>query len=134
VSKLRQALKKEGAQLKLVAPKIGKLKGNGLVPDMQLDGAPSVLFDAVVALPSEEGAEALIDIAGAIDWLRDADAHLKAIGFNAAAEAMLEKAGISSDPELGIVSLDGGGGVEAFIAAARKHKIWEREKLMHPPR
>ncbi len=134
VSKLHQALKKEGAQLKLVAPKIGKLKGNGLVPDMQLDGAPSVLFDAVVALPSEEGAEALIDIAGAIDWLRDADAHLKAIGFNAAAEAMLEKAGISSDPELGIVSLDGGGGVEAFIAAARKHKIWEREKLMHPPR
>ncbi len=55
VKKLRDALKKEGAQLKLVAPKVGTLQG-GLVPDMQLDGAPSVLFDAVVALPSEAGA------------------------------------------------------------------------------
>jgi catalase len=134
VSKLRQALKKEGAALKLVAPKVGKLKGNGLVPDMQLDGAPSVLFDAVVALPSEEGAADLVDIAGAIDWLRDANGHLKAIGFNEAAKAMLEKAGISPDAKLGIVSLDGGRGLDAFIAAAKKHKIWDREKLMHPTR
>jgi catalase len=133
VSKLRQALKKEGAQLKLVAPKVGKLKG-GLVPDMQLDGAPSVLFDAVVALPSEQGAAALSEIAAAIDWLRDAHAHLKAIGFNEATGPMLEKAGIAPDTRLGIVALEGGRGLEAFIAAAKRHKIWDREKLMHPER
>ncbi len=52
VKRLQAALKKEGASLKLVAPRIGKLKGNGLEPDMTVEGGPSVLFDAVVLLPS----------------------------------------------------------------------------------
>lgn len=133
VQRLRQALKKEGAQLKLVAPQVGKLKG-GLVPDMQLDGAPSVLFDAVVALPSEEGADTLVDIAAAIDWLRNAYAHLKVIGFNEEAGRVLERAGIAVDPKLGVVDIDRASGLEAFVESAKKHKIWDREKLMHPPR
>lgn len=133
VQKLRQALKKEGAQLKLVAPKVGTLKG-GLVPDMQLDGAPSVLFDAVVALPSESGAKELVGVAAAIDWLRDAFGHLKAIGFNEATAPMLEKAGIEPDTAMGVVALDGRGGIEGFIGAAKKHKIWERDELVRPQR
>ena len=133
VQKLRQTLKKEGAQLKLVAPKVGTLKG-GLVPDMQLDGAPSVLFDAVVALPSESGANELAGVAAAIDWLRDAFGHLKAIGFNKATEPMLEKAGIEADTAMGVVALDGKGGIEGFIGAAKKHKIWERDELVRPQR
>jgi catalase len=133
VQRIKQVLKKEGAQLKLVAPQVGKLKG-GLVPDMQLDGAPSVLFDAVVALPSEEGANTLVDIAAAVDWLRNAYAHLKVIGFNEEAGRLLERAGIAVDPKLGIVDIDRASGLEAFVESAKKHKIWDREKLMHPPR
>ena len=133
VQKLRQALKKEGAQLKLVAPKVGPLKG-GLSPDMQLDGAPSVLFDAVVALPSDGGAKELAGVAAAIDWLRDAFGHLKAIGFNEATAPMLSKAGIEADSTMGIVAIDGKGGIEAFIGAAKQHKIWERDKLVRPQR
>ncbi len=133
VQRLKQVLKKEGAQLKLVAPQVGKLKG-GLMPDMQLDGAPSVLFDAVVALPSEEGADTLVDIAAAVDWLRNAYAHLKVIGFNEEAGRLLDEAGIAADPKLGIVDIDRACGLEAFIESAKKHKIWDREKLVHPPR
>lgn len=133
VKKLRDALKKEGAQLKLVAPKVGTLQG-GLVPDMQLDGAPSVLFDAVVALPSEAGAKELTGVAAAIDWLRDAFGHLKAIGFNGATQPLLVKAGIEADPSMGIVAIDGKGGIEAFIGTAKRHKIWERDKLVRPQR
>jgi catalase len=117
-----------------VAPKVGKLKGNGLVPDMQLDGAPSVLFDAVVALPSEAGAKELLGVAAAIDWLRDAFGHLKAIGFNAATKPLLDKAGIEADPAMGVIALDGKNGIEGFIATAKKHKIWERDKLVRPQR
>ena len=134
VQKLRQALKKEGANLKLVAPKVGKLEGNGLVPDMQLAGAPSVLFDAVVALPSEAGAKELLGVAAAIDWLRDAFGHLKAIGFNAATKPLLDKAGIDTDAAMGVIALDGKNGIEGFIATAKKHKIWERDKLVRPQR
>jgi catalase len=133
VDALRQALKKEGAKLKLVAPKIGRL-GDKLVPDAIIDGAPSVLFDGVVLMPSAKGAEELVGVAAAIDWLRDAFGHLKAIGFNEAAQPMLDEAGVEPDDDMGIVQLDKRAGINAFIAAAKKHKIWDRDPLVRPQR
>lgn len=123
VGAVQRAVKKEGGTVKLVAPRIGELKGNGLVPDMTIEGAPSVLFDAVVLLPSEEGAKALVAMPPAVNWLRDAFGHLKAIGFNAAAQSLFDKGGLDSDAP-GVIDLKGG--VEDFIDAARKHKIWDR--------
>ena len=134
VKRLQAALKKEGASLKLVAPKIGKLKGNGLEPDMTVEGGPSVLFDAVVLLPSAEGTQALLGMVAAVNWLRDAFGHLKAIGFNEEAQPLFDKAAVKPDAKLGVVVLDNGRGFDAFIAAAKKHKIWDREKLVNPPR
>jgi catalase len=134
VKRLQAALKKEGADLKLIAPRIGKLKGNGLVPDMTVEGGPSVLFDGVVLLPSAEGTAALLGMAAAVNWLRDAFGHLKAIGFNEEALPLFAKAAIKPDAKLGVVSLKEGRGLDAFIAAAKKHKIWDREKLVNPPR
>jgi len=133
VDRLRQALTKEGAKLKLVAPKIGKM-ANGLEPDQTIEGGPSVLFDAVVLLPSETGTKDLLGMAAAVNWVRDAFGHLKAIGFNDAAKPMLEKAGIAPDDKLGVISFEAVRGLESFIATAKKHKVWEREKLVQPPR
>ena len=132
VDALRQALKKEGAKLKLVAPKIGKL--GKLVPDAIIDGAPSVLFDGVVLMPSAKGAEELVGVAAAIDWLRDAFGHLKAIGFNEAAQPLLDEAGVEPDDDMGVVQLDTRAGINGFIAAAKKHKIWDRDPLVRPQR
>jgi catalase len=131
--KVRQAIDKEGGRLAVVAPQVGALKG-GIIPDMQLDGAPSVLFDAVLLLPSQDGAAKLLGAAAAIDWLRDAFGHLKAIGFNKDAEPMLDKAGIQADPAMGVVALESSRGLEAFLAAARKYKIWDRDRLVRPQR
>ena len=133
VERLRQALSKEGAKLKLIAPKIGKM-ANGLVPDQTVEGAPSVLFDAVVLLPSEAGAKDLADMAAAINWIRDAFGHLKAIGFNEAAKPLIDKAGVAPNDKLGVISFEASRGLEAFIATAKKHKVWDREKLVQPPR
>ena len=106
VKRLQAALKKEGADLKLVAPRIGKLKGNGLVPDMTVEGGPSVLFDGVVLLPSEAGTQELLGMAAAVNWLRDAFGHLKAIGYNEAAQAVVRQGrSIKPDAKLGVVSL-----------------------------
>ena len=123
VGAVQRAVKKEGGTVKLVAPRIGELKGNGLVPDMTIEGAPSVLFDAVVLLPSDEGAKTLVAMPPAVNWLRDAFGHLKAIGFNAAAQPLFDKGGLDSGAP-GFMDLEGG--VEDFIDAARKHKIWDR--------
>jgi len=133
IADLRRVVKKEGATLKLIAPKIGQLKGNGLVPDMTIEGGPSALFDAVVLLPAEDQVEVLLNMAPAINWLRDAFAHLKAIGFNDASAPMFEKGGLDASAA-GVIAVDGKGGLDGFVAEAKKHKIWDRDPLVNPPR
>jgi len=130
VAALQAALKKEGATLKLIAPKIGPMK-NGLTPDMTIDGGPSCLFDAVVLLPGQAEMPVLLNTAGAINWLRDAFGHLKAIGFNNASQAMFGKGGLDHTAP-GVVSV--AKGFDAFIKAAKEHKIWARDELVNPPR
>jgi len=130
---LRTAVEKEGAVLAIVAPKIGGVttaSGKKLPADQALSGAPSVFFDAVVALPSSEGGTLLAQEAAAIDWLRDAFGHLKAIGYVETAAPMFAKAGIVRDA--GVVDL--GSDVPAFIKAAKQHRIWDREPTVRTPR
>jgi len=129
---LRKAVEKEGAKLAIVAPKIGGVtteKGKKLTVDMALSGAPSVFFDAVVVLASAEGAELLVGEAAAIDWLRDAFGHLKVIGHVDTALPLLEEAGIPDDQGVFDVADD----LAAFIAAAKGHRIWEREPTLRSP-
>jgi catalase len=130
VASLQKAVAKEGALLKLIAPKIGPMK-NGLMPDMTIDGGPSCLFDAVLLLPGQAEMPVLLKTAGAISWLRDAFAHLKAIGFNNAAQAMFGKGGVDHTAP-GVIAVSKG--VDAFIVAAKGHKIWARDELVNPPR
>jgi catalase len=130
VTALKRAVEKEGAQLKLIAPKIGPMK-NGLTPDMTIDGGPSCLFDAVVLLPGQAEMPVLLQGASAINWLRDAFGHLKAIGFNDAAQPMFAKGGLDAKAP-GVVAV--AKGFDGFIAQAKTHKIWARDKLVNPPR
>ena len=131
---LRAALKKEGAELAVVAPKIGGARGKDgqmIAADHALAGAPSILFDAVVLAPSAEAAALLTEQAAAVDWVRDAFGHLKVIGHVATAAPLLERAGI--EPDAGVIALEGPRSMAAFVAAARTGRIWEREpKLRHP--
>lgn len=46
----------------------------------------------------------------------------------------LGKAGSKPDDRLGVVSLAAAHSIESFIATAKKHQIWDREKLVNPPR
>jgi catalase len=135
VENLKAALKKEGAQLKLVAPHVGPVadaSGKTVDPDMQLDGAPSILFDAVVLAPGEDGAEEMMGNAATIDFIRDAFGHLKAIGYAADAQRLFDAAGL--DPDEAVIELASKSGIGNFIAAAKKHKLWDREKKVRPVR
>ena len=133
---LRTALEKEGAALAVVAPKAGGVKtasGKKLPADHALSSAPSIFFDAVALLPSEEGAGMLMKEAAAIDWLRDAFGHLKVIGYVAPAAPIFEKAAVAADADEGVVDLAGSAGIGDFIAAAKQHRIWERELSLRTP-
>ena len=64
IKKIKKAATDAGATVKIVAPKVGGAKladGSMLAADGQLAGTPSVLFDAVAVILSDEGAKALVE-------------------------------------------------------------------------
>jgi catalase len=119
---LRDAREKEGAELAIVAPKIGGVRlkaGKHLAADMALSGAPSVFFDAVAIFASAEGIQPLVKNSAAIDWVRDAFGHLKIIGHTAAAQPLLAKAGLADDRDEGVIELSARASVGQYIEAAK---------------
>ncbi len=94
---------------------------------MSLAGAPSVLFDAVAFLASDDGVKPLVKKAAAIDWVRDAFGHLKVIGHTGAARMLFAKAGIADDLDEGVIELGSAAGVKRFVEAAKQHRVWDRE-------
>ncbi|MGF1596996.1 MAG: catalase [Acidimicrobiales bacterium] len=128
---LRTALGDEGALLEYVAPTVG-----GFTPDggertpahQRVDGGPSVLYDAVALVVSEEGAATLAGTAAALDFVNDAVAHAKFVGYVAAAEPLLEAAGVTADKrDGGFVRLDNDGGPDRFVEACRRLRYWDRQ-------
>ncbi|WP_306224523.1 catalase [Bosea beijingensis] len=125
VAAVKAAVEGEGGTVKIVAPKIGGVKlkdGKMLKADGQLAGSPSVIFDAVAIILSEDGCQVLMTESAAIDFVRDAFGHLKAIGHSVEAKPLLDKAGIETDD--GVVTL--GKQNEDFLASARTRQ-WARE-------
>ncbi len=124
VAGLKEAALAAGASVKIVALKVGgaKLSDGSMCPaDGQLAGTPSVVFDAVAIVVSEAGATALSQEAAAIDFVRDAFGHLKAIGVDAGGRALLEAAGVPGGA--GIVDVSE---PRRFVSAA-KTRAWDRE-------
>jgi catalase len=127
---LKAALDKEKALLKIVAPMVGGVEasdGTFIAGDEKIDGGPSVVFDAVVLLPSAEGAMLLARESTARDFVADAFAHLKIIGHNQAAEPLLRKAGVAEERDEGVLPLESAGDAERFVVACRRLRFWPRE-------
>jgi catalase len=124
------ACQKEGADLEVVAPKIGGalLSDGQRVPAKQkIDGGPSVLYDAVTLLVSEEGAALLAKDAPTKDFISDAFAHCKFIAYSGAAEPLLEMAGVADKLDEGFLALSGERDAAKFIKLCRNLRLWSRE-------
>ncbi|UCI10673.1 catalase [Mesorhizobium sp. B1-1-8] len=133
LKKLRQAAKAEGTTVEIIARRVGGVKGSDgdhIEANHMIDGGPSVLFDAVVLLVSEESAEVLAKETAAKDFVSDAFAHLKFIGFVAGAEPLLASAGVAADADEGLIALESAGSVQPFIEACRKLRLWTRESAV----
>jgi catalase len=125
VGAVRKAAEAEGASVKIVAPKVGGVtlkNGKQLAADGQLAGTPSVVFDAVAVVVSADGCAQLMADSGGVDFVHNAFVHLKAIGFTADAQPLLDKAGVVADP--GVVDL--AAGAKTFLPPARTRQ-WARE-------
>jgi catalase len=124
IKKIKKAATDAGATVKIVAPKVGGAKlddGSIMAADGQLAGMPSVLFDAVAVILSGDGAKMLSKESAAIDFVRDAFGHLKAIAADEGGQALLKIANVETDD--GVVDAKN---KDAFITAA-KTRQWDRE-------
>ena len=125
VAAVKAAVEAEGGSVKIVAPKVGGVTlkdGKALPADGQLAGSPSVLFDAVALVLSDEGCNELLDESAALDFVSNAFVHLKAIGFTPEAQPLLKKANVKPDAGVLEVSAD----AAAFIEPASTRQ-WDRE-------
>jgi catalase len=129
---LRGAAEAEGVTVEIIAPAVGGVDisdGTRVRADQQLDGAPSVLYDAVAILAEPGGARALAARPPARDFVTDAVAHCKFIGYTSGAAVLFEAAGLPLNPadeDDGFISLGEHPAAE-FIARCRQLRFWQRE-------
>jgi catalase len=124
IKSLCKAVETAGASAKLVAIRLGNIKlsdGKSIDADGQLLGTPSLVFDAVAIVLSDEAGKQLAKEAAAVDFAGQAYAHLKAIAADVGAQAVLKAGGVAKDA--GVVSA---ADTKAFIKAARTRQ-WDRE-------
>jgi catalase len=128
---LTTAVTKAGASIQLIAPRIGGVTtDDGVVhpADQQVGGGPSVLYDAVAVIPGADGATALSTLAPAIDFVRDAHAHCKFIGYVPDAAALLDAAGVSDQLDDGCLPLDATRAtIDRFVGACADLRFWDRQ-------
>jgi catalase len=130
---LKSEVEGEGAAVEVIAPVVVGVKANDgslIEAQQKLGGGPSVLYDAVAVIPSEEGCQSLLKNAAAKDFVSDAFAHLKFVGYTEAAMALFDKAGIASDIDDGFIPLAKANGPETFVSACRKLRKWDREQVV----
>ena len=121
IDRVKADVEAAGGTAMLIAPKVGgiKVKGGTLKAEGQLAGTPSVLFDAVALVLTRDAASKLAEEGAAVDFVRDAFGHLKAIGCTLDADPLLKKAGIARVD--GVTGLD-----KKFVGAAGK-RFFDRE-------
>jgi catalase len=132
LAQLQDAARAEGTLVELVAPTVGGFTtsdGELLPADQKIGGGPSVLYDAVVLLPGEESVAQLVPDAAVRDFVADAFGHCKFIGHVAAAQPLLEAAGVLPRIDGGFVAVDDAGAA-AFLEQCRELRFWDREALV----
>nr|MBA3241061.1 catalase [Acidobacteriota bacterium] len=150
---MKKALTGAGAQVKIVAPRLGFLKGSDgaeIKIDFSFLTCASVLFDAVYIPGGEKSAAAIKAEADAIHFVNEAFKHCKAIAATGAGIEVLRASSIGAGPKAGqatsvggrVVSAEGvvtgedaqaGKAAAEFIKAIAQHRHWSREAKPQVP-
>jgi catalase len=92
-----------------------------------------VLYDAVAVLASEAGVATLLAMPPARDFLADAFAHCKFIGYVDAAMPLFEKAGIAGSLDEGVIALKAPKDAAGFLQTLGNLRLWSREPKVKLP-
>ena len=123
IDTVKAAVEKAGGTVMSIAPRLKNIQttDGAIDADGQLTGTPSCLVDAIAVILSPEAAATLSSQGAAVQFVMDAFGHLKAIGHDSGAKALLDRAGVI--PDAGVTGL----GREFVKAAARR--FHQREEL-----
>jgi catalase len=138
---VKTALTGAGAQAKIVAPRLGMLKGAGgdaVKVDFSFLTSASVLFDAVYVAGGEASVAALKQESAAIHFVEEAYKHCKAIAATGAGSGLLNASYLGGLDSKGkqVRANEGvvvGGDAQAakvaaaFLEAIAQHRFWSRE-------
>lgn len=92
-----------------------------------------MIYDAIAILATEQGVKALIRLPPARQFVADAFAHLKFIGYSGEAVLPLfEKAGILGDLDEGCMEVTGMSQMMKFMEACKTQRLWKREAMFLP--
>jgi catalase len=128
---LQGAAAKAQAVTEVIGPRVAGIRlsdGDLVTAHQKIEGGPSVLYDAVAILAAAPGVDAMANNAAAKDFVTDAFAHCKFIGYVADAQPLLDAAGVR--PDDGFVALDEPGGADTFIERCGQLRLWDREALV----
>jgi len=129
LKEIRNAARQAQVNVELIAPVVGGVEasdGSRVTADQKLDGAPSVLYDAVVLLLSEHGGPALAALPAARDFVADAYAHCKFIGYVGDPAPLLGAAGLTGLTDDGFVNLNDDSAAN-FLTTCAALRFWPRQ-------
>ncbi|HET9893849.1 MAG TPA: catalase [Streptosporangiaceae bacterium] len=132
IAGLRAAAHAEQAMIEFVGPVISGVTasdGSLISIDQQVSGGPSVLYDAIVVAPSRLEVATLTSDPAARDFVTDAYAHCKFIGYAEGAEPLFEATGLDKLKDNGFIEVGNGKDPSAFIAACRELRFWQRQMI-----
>jgi catalase len=134
---MKKALESRGAVIKVVAPKLGFIKGSAgtaIKADESFLTATSVVYDAVFVPSGKKSIAALSAEAAAIHFLNEAYKHCKAIATARETESLLSRTYMDmSSQDEGIVLQNNSFFEKAFVKAISQHRFWERETARQVP-
>ena len=121
---LKAALDKAGATYEIIAPKVTGVEasdGSWIEADQMIDGGPSVLYDAVALLPAAAAMDNLLQESAARDFVADAFAHCKFIGYVESALPLFEKSGVAAeDFDEGCIAIGSVKDAKSFVDSLSK--------------
>ena len=129
VSGLRAAAEAEQVAVEIVAPIIGGVTssdGKPIPADQKVDGGPSVLYDVVAVLGSTRGVQELIQHPAVRDFVTDAYAHAKFVGYSSSVRRLFESCGLPDDLDGGFMCLDEIDPA-GFLRRCAALRYWERD-------
>lgn len=127
---LTEQSQQAGIMLEFIAPQIGGVQLHDqtkVQAHKNIEAGISPLYDAVLLLLGVKCIDELLQKPAALNFVRDAYAHLKFIGYTESALALFQKAGISiEDMDEGFLSLQRVRDVHHFMGMCSQLRYWDR--------